>query len=237
MLLSACRHADPVSCCAALAAQVPRSSSRSSSDSCHVIARSPRSALALCAVGISSCPPVQRRYTEQVLCMLVVVMTCVHNVTFAHAVLSTGTCADAAAQAACAAQSLICRNVPPPGIGYTCVCPVGTGWYGSACDVCVKVVAGIGVQGTSGNNVPATAAQLNHPLDVLVDAAGNIYIAGKAVTPSAWGIVPQVAPSSLGAPSPFPRQVRNRFCTFCTLHHSCTSADAVTYLNGCVWAD
>jgi hypothetical protein len=64
------------------------------------------------------------------------------------------------------------------------VCPVGTGWYLSGCDVCVKVVAGYHLDGDGpdyGDNVLATEAKIPHPKDVSVDDAGNIYIAGGGI--------------------------------------------------------
>lgn len=41
----------------------------------------------------------------------------------------------------------------------------------------VTTVAGTGVAGYSGDNGPATSAQLNTPLGIALDAAGNLYIA------------------------------------------------------------
>ncbi len=41
----------------------------------------------------------------------------------------------------------------------------------------ITVVAGTGVGGFNGDNLPATTAQLNYPYDAAVDAAGNVYIA------------------------------------------------------------
>jgi uncharacterized repeat protein (TIGR02543 family) len=41
----------------------------------------------------------------------------------------------------------------------------------------ISTIAGTGVAGYSGDGVPATSAQLNNPIAVLVDSLGNVYIA------------------------------------------------------------
>lgn len=41
----------------------------------------------------------------------------------------------------------------------------------------ITTVAGVGVAGSSGENIPAQSAQLNQPRGVVVDKAGNIFIA------------------------------------------------------------
>src|SRR5262249_20298567 len=43
----------------------------------------------------------------------------------------------------------------------------------------LKIAAGNGVAGFSGDNGPATSAKLNHPVPVAVDAAGNLLIADQ----------------------------------------------------------
>jgi streptogramin lyase len=43
----------------------------------------------------------------------------------------------------------------------------------------LKVIAGNGAEGYGGDNGPATAAELNLPVGVAVDAQGNVYIADR----------------------------------------------------------
>jgi len=43
----------------------------------------------------------------------------------------------------------------------------------------ITTVVGNGTQGLSGDNDPATSAELNYPLGVAVDSAGNLYIADQ----------------------------------------------------------
>ena len=49
----------------------------------------------------------------------------------------------------------------------------------------ITTVAGNGTRGFSGDNGPATSAQLNDPYGVAVDSAGNLYIADTGTTASA----------------------------------------------------
>ena len=49
----------------------------------------------------------------------------------------------------------------------------------------LTLVAGNGTQGFSGDNGPATSAQLNYPVGVAVDSAGNVYIAVAITAASA----------------------------------------------------
>ena len=61
----------------------------------------------------------------------------------------------------------------------------------------ISIYAGSGEEGFSGDNGPATAAQLNSPLGLAVDAAGNLFVMDnlnariRKVTPD--GIITTVA--------------------------------------------
>ena len=46
----------------------------------------------------------------------------------------------------------------------------------------IITVAGNGTAGYSGNNGPATAAELNYPSGVAVDSAGDLFIADSTTT-------------------------------------------------------
>ncbi|HXB71804.1 MAG TPA: BACON domain-containing carbohydrate-binding protein [Candidatus Acidoferrales bacterium] len=62
----------------------------------------------------------------------------------------------------------------------------------------ISTVAGNGTPGFSGDNGPATTAQLNQPADIAVDAAGNLYIAEQGnhrVRKVSGGVITTVAGS------------------------------------------
>ena len=51
----------------------------------------------------------------------------------------------------------------------------------------ITTVAGNGTEGYSGDNGPATAAELDGPAGVAVDAAGDLFIADSAQQPDPRG--------------------------------------------------
>jgi sugar lactone lactonase YvrE len=63
----------------------------------------------------------------------------------------------------------------------------------------ITVVAGNGTSGFSGDNGPATSAQLSDPAGLVVDAAGNLYIAdGSRVRKVSNGVITTVAGGGTG---------------------------------------
>ena len=73
----------------------------------------------------------------------------------------------------------------------------------------IAVVAGTGLAGFSGDGGPAAAAQLNAPLDLVLDASGDIYIA-DAVNNRIRKLAPAPAAGALTPPpisAPVPAQV------------------------------
>ncbi len=66
----------------------------------------------------------------------------------------------------------------------------------------ITVFAGTGLPGFSGDGGPATSAQLNHPLGIALDAAGNLYIADSnnsriRVVSSSTGAITTIAGNGL----------------------------------------
>ena len=73
----------------------------------------------------------------------------------------------------------------------------------------ITTVAGNGAQGFSGDNGPATSAQLNDPSGVAVDSAGNLYIAdsdNNRIREVSNGVITTVAGSTGTIP------IRDRAC-------------------------
>ncbi len=65
----------------------------------------------------------------------------------------------------------------------------------------ITTVAGTGVPGYNGDNIPATGAQLSYPSAVAVDSAGNLYIADSgnhSVREVSDGLIMTVAGTGLG---------------------------------------
>jgi uncharacterized protein (TIGR03437 family) len=65
----------------------------------------------------------------------------------------------------------------------------------------ITTVAGTGVPGYNGDNIPATGAQLRYPSAVAVDAAGNLFIAdsgNQRIREVSDGLIVTVAGSGLG---------------------------------------
>ena len=80
----------------------------------------------------------------------------------------------------------------------------GGGGGGTPAGGIITTFAGTGVQGSSGDGGPATSAALNHPIGVVADSAGNVYIAdyyGHQVrkVSAATGILTTVAGTGAGA--------------------------------------
>jgi trimeric autotransporter adhesin len=53
-------------------------------------------------------------------------------------------------------------------------------WGVSVCAGCIQTIAGNGSLGYTGDNGPATSAELNHPSIAVVDSSGNIFFADQA---------------------------------------------------------
>ena len=71
-------------------------------------------------------------------------------------------------------------------------------------DGIITTVAGTGIYGYDGDNIPATSAELNSPAGVAVDGAGNLYIADEAndrIRKVGTGVGPQCTTSN---PNPNP---------------------------------
>jgi uncharacterized protein (TIGR03437 family) len=71
----------------------------------------------------------------------------------------------------------------------------------------ITTVAGNGTPGFSGDNIPAVSAELNYPIAIAVDSAGNVYIADYAgsriliLTPGGSPCRYLVSPTTLQAPA------------------------------------
>jgi NHL repeat len=97
------------------------------------------------------------------------------------------------------------QSVASDGVGGFYFTNVGTlhhRVYHVAPDGTLTAVAGTGISGFSGDGGPATAAQLNFPTAVAVDASGNLFIADQGnyrvrkVTPG--GVISTVAGNGTG---------------------------------------
>jgi hypothetical protein len=74
-----------------------------------------------------------------------------------------------------------CVDIPAPATGFACICNAGYWWDGVACqlETCVRVLAGTGSLGYTGDYGPAAQAMLATPYSVSVNAQGDTYITGE----------------------------------------------------------